>query len=143
MAFARGARGRGVLMISMASASNTRANRRAADFVSRSYVSRTPLTATFPTRVSDYIRAVAETTDEEAAQLAVEAAGAPSAWAERLGGAPGWPGTGRRLPERGRGAGPLGPLDPGQRFIRDRTKRSSRDCRLCPRHRAEEPRPRS
>ena len=30
---------------------------------------------TFPTRVSDYIRAVAETTDEQASQLAVEAAG--------------------------------------------------------------------
>jgi len=85
-------------MISMASASNTRANSQAADFVSRSYVARTPLTATFPTRVSDYIRAVAETTDEQAAQLAVEAAGAPPAWAERLGGGPGWPGTGRRLP---------------------------------------------
>ncbi len=64
-------------MISMASASNTRANRQAADFVTRSYVSRTPLTPTFPGRVSDYIRAVAETTDEQAAQLAVEAAGAP------------------------------------------------------------------
>jgi hypothetical protein len=38
----------GVLMISMASASNTRANRQAAGFVSRSYVSRTPLTAHFP-----------------------------------------------------------------------------------------------
>jgi hypothetical protein len=92
-------------MISMASASNTRANRQAADFVSRSYVSRTPLTATFPTRVSDYIRAVAETTDEQAAQLAVEAAGTPPAWAERLRGGPGWPGTGRRLPGRERGAG--------------------------------------
>jgi len=55
----------------MAPASNTRANRQAADFVSRSYVFRTPLTATFPTRVSDYIRAAAETTDEQAAQLAV------------------------------------------------------------------------
>lgn len=112
-------------MISMASASNTRANRRAADFVSRSYVSRTPLTPTFPGRVSDYIRAVAETTDEQAAQLAVEAAGARLAWAERLGGGPGWPGTGRRLPGRGRGAGPLGPLDPGQRFIRDRTNEAA------------------
>lgn len=71
-------------MISMAPASNTRANRQAADFVSRSYVLRTPLTATFPTRVSDYIRAVAETTDEQAAQLAVEAPGAPSAWASGL-----------------------------------------------------------
>jgi hypothetical protein len=71
-------------MISMASASNTRANRQAADLGSRSYVSRTPLTATFPTRVSDYIRAVAETTDEQTAQLAVEAAGAPPAWASGL-----------------------------------------------------------
>jgi hypothetical protein len=71
-------------MISMASASNTRANRQAADFVTRSYVSRTPLTRTFPGRVSDYIHAVAGITDEQAAQLAVEAAGAPPAWAERL-----------------------------------------------------------
>jgi hypothetical protein len=130
-------------MISMASASNTRANRQAADLGSRSYVSRTPLTATFPTRVSDYIRAVAETTDEQTAQLAVEAAGAPPAWAERLEAGPGWPGTGRGLPGRGARCGPLGPLDPGQRFIRDGTKRSSRDCRPCPRHRAAEPRPRS
>ena len=60
---------------------------------------------------------------------------------ERLGGGSGWPGTGRGSPGHGRGAGPLGPLDPGQRFIRDRTKRSSRDCRPCPRHRAAEPRP--
>ena len=78
-------------MISMASASNTRANRQAEAFVSRSYVSRTPLTATFPTRVSDCLRAVAETTDEQAAQLAVQAAGARLAWAERFRRRPGWP----------------------------------------------------
>ena len=34
--------------------------------------------------MSDYIRAVAETTDEQAAQLAVEAAGAPPPWASGL-----------------------------------------------------------
>ena len=115
-------------MISMASASNTREQ---AGGELRLAELRLAHTADrhISTRVSDYIRAVADTTDEQAAQLAVEAAGAPPAWAERLGGGPGWPGTGRGLPGHGRGAGPLGPLNPGQRFIRDRTKRSSRDCR--------------
>jgi hypothetical protein len=36
-------------------------------------------------------RAVAETTDEQAAQLAVQAAGACLAWAERFRRRPGWP----------------------------------------------------
>ena len=64
------------------------AERQAEAFVSRSYSSRTPLTSTLPADVSAYVRNIARAMDERAAHLAVQAAAAAPAWAERLGPAP-------------------------------------------------------
>ena len=64
------------------------ADRQAGDFVSRSYSSRTPLTSTLSASVSAYVRDIARAMDERAAHLAMQAAAAAPAWAERLGPAP-------------------------------------------------------
>ena len=64
------------------------AKREAERFVLRTYQSRTPVMASLPTAVSDYVRRLAESMDERAAYLGTQAAAAPPAWAEKLGPVP-------------------------------------------------------